>query len=88
MMLDGLEEAYEKGRSMGDFGEAAAQAYQFTRDDQEAFAIENLTRARKAIESGAFRAEITPISVPVKGGDRLVENDEHALKVSRRRSPP
>jgi acetyl-CoA C-acetyltransferase len=87
MMLDGLEDAYEKGRSMGDFGEAAAQAYQFTRDDQDAFAIETLTRARKAIESGAFRAEITPISVPAKGGDRLVENDEHALKVSPEKIP-
>jgi acetyl-CoA C-acetyltransferase len=82
MMLDGLEDAYEAGRSMGDFGEAAAQAYQFSRGDQDAYAAETLSRARKAIETGAFAAEIAPISIPAKGGDRLVENDEHPLKVS------
>ncbi len=87
MMLDGLEDAYEAGRSMGDFGEAAAQAYQFTRADQDAYAVETLTRARKAIESGAFAAEIAPISVPAKGGDRVVANDEHPMKVSPEKIP-
>jgi acetyl-CoA C-acetyltransferase len=87
MMLDGLEDAYEKGRSMGDFGEAAAEAYQFSRADQDQYAVETLTRARRAIESGAFAAEITPIAVPAKGGDRLVENDEHPLKVSPEKIP-
>nr|WP_298684284.1 acetyl-CoA C-acyltransferase [uncultured Dongia sp.] len=82
MMLDGLEDAYEQGRSMGDFGEAAAAAYQFTRADQDAYAMETLQRARSAIEGGAFKAEITPVSVPAKGGDRLIEHDEHAMKVS------
>ncbi len=48
MVLDGLEDAYDTGRSMGDFGEATAEAYQFTRAEQDAFAIETLTRARKA----------------------------------------
>lgn len=81
MLLDGLEDAYETGRSMGDFGEATAQAYQFTRAEQDAYAVETLTRARGAIESGAFKGEIVPIAVPVKGGDRLVENDENPLKV-------
>jgi acetyl-CoA C-acetyltransferase len=47
MLLDGLEDAYEAGRSMGDFGEATAEAYQFTRNDQDAYAMETLTRARK-----------------------------------------
>ena len=56
MMMDGLEDAYETGRSMGDFGEATAEAYQFTRKDQDAYAMETLTRARKAVESGAFKA--------------------------------
>ncbi len=50
MMLDGLEGAYEPGRPMGDFGEVAVEAYQFTRADQDAYAVETLTRARKAIE--------------------------------------
>ena len=62
MMMDGLEDAYETGRSMGDFGEATAEAYQFTRADQDAYAMETLTRARKAVEGGAFKAEIAPIT--------------------------
>src|SRR6201989_549042 len=60
MLLDGLEDAYEKGRSMGDFGEATAEAYQFTRKDQDEYAMETLRRARHAVESGAFANEITP----------------------------
>ena len=81
MMMDGLEDAYETGRSMGDFGEATAEAYQFTRKDQDAYAMETLTRARKAVESGAFRAEIAPITLTEKAGPRVVANDEHPLKV-------
>src|ERR1700723_2536748 len=54
MMLDGLEDAYEGGRSMGDFGEATAQAYQFSRADQDSYAIETLSRAKRAIADGAF----------------------------------
>jgi acetyl-CoA C-acetyltransferase len=87
MMLDGLEDAYEPGRPMGDFGEAAAEAYHFTRGDQDAYAIETLTRARRAIESGAFKAEIVPVAVPVKGGEKLVDTDEHPLKVSPEKIP-
>lgn len=87
MMLDGLEDAYEKGRSMGDFGEAAAQAYQFSRDDQDAYAVETLTRARRAIEDRRFAAEITPVPVTGKGGETLVEDDEHPLKVSPEKIP-
>ena len=71
MMMDGLEDAYETGRSMGDFGEAAAEAYQFSRKDQDDYAIETLTRARKAVESGAFKKEIAPISVKEKAGVRV-----------------
>lgn len=82
MMLDGLEDAYEGDRPMGDFGEATAQAYQFGRDEQDAYAVESLTRARKAVESGAFAAEIVPVEVPGKGGSRLVADDENPLKVS------
>jgi acetyl-CoA C-acetyltransferase len=82
MLLDGLEDAYEKGRSMGDFGEATAEAYQFTRADQDAFAVETLTRARTAIQSGAFKAEIAPITVASKDGEKIVADDENPLKVS------
>src|SRR6478735_374327 len=66
MMLDGLEDAYEPGRAMGEFGEAAAQAYQFTRADQDIYATESLVRARKAIETGAFKAEIVAVPVAAK----------------------
>lgn len=82
MLLDGLEDAYEKGRSMGDFGEATAEAYQFTRADQDAFAVETLTRARAAIQSGAFKAEIAPIKIAAKDGEKIVSDDENPLKVS------
>ena len=87
MLLDGLEDAYEQGRSMGDFGEATAQAYQLGRAEQDAYAIETLTRARTAVEGGAFQAEIVPIAVPAKGGERLVEHDENPLKVSPEKIP-
>ena len=87
MLLDGLEDAYEGGRPMGDFGEATAQAYQFTRADQDAFAIETLTRARAAVEGGAFADEITPVTIAVKGGERVVTQDEIPLKVSPEKIP-
>jgi acetyl-CoA C-acetyltransferase len=87
MLMDGLEDAYEVGRSMGDFGEATAEAYQFTRKDQDDYAIETLTRARKAVESGAFRNEIVPLNVVEKAGPRVVANDEHPLKVDPAKIP-
>jgi acetyl-CoA C-acetyltransferase len=79
MLLDGLEDAYEGGRSMG---EATAQVYQFTRAEQDAYAVKTLTRAKKAIEVGAFAAEIAPVSIAAKGGDKVIANDENPLKVS------
>lgn len=84
MMLDGLEDAYELGRSMGDFGEATAEAYQFSRDDQNAYAVETLTRARRAIEEGAFRAEIAPIAL---ANGQVADTDEHPLRVKPERIP-
>src|ERR1700743_2599705 len=80
MLLDGLEDAYEVGRSKGDFGELTAHAYQFTRKDQDSYAMETLSRARKAVESGAFKAEIAPITITEKTGPRVIANDEHPLK--------
>src|SRR5579863_8475930 len=87
MLLDGLEDAYEAGRSMGDFGEATAEAYQFTRGDQDTYAMETLTRARKAVESGAFKAEIVPLTVKEKSGQRTLANDEIPLKVDPAKIP-
>ncbi|HEV7371314.1 acetyl-CoA C-acyltransferase [Arenibaculum sp.] len=87
MMMDGLEDAYEGGRPMGDFGEATAQAYGFSRADQDAYAIETLTRARRAVEEGAFAAEIAPMAVRGKTGDTVVEADENPLKVSPEKIP-
>src|SRR3979409_425538 len=87
MFLDGLEDAYEAGRSMGDFGEATAEAYQFTRAAQDAYAMETLTRARKAVEGGAFKAEIVPLTVIEKAGARTIGNDEIPLKVDPAKIP-
>jgi acetyl-CoA C-acetyltransferase len=82
MVLDGLEDAYATGQVMGDFGEATAKAYDFSRADQDAYATETLKRARAAVEGDAFAAEIAPITVPAKGGDVVIAKDENPLKVS------
>ncbi|MBX9400505.1 acetyl-CoA C-acyltransferase [Lysobacter sp. BMK333-48F3] len=82
MALDGLEDAYEPGRSMGEFGEALARDYGFDRAAQDAYAHETLRRAQAAIESGAFAGEIVAVPVADKAGPRLVEHDEHPRKVS------
>ena len=87
MMLDGLEDAYERGRPMGDFGESVVQAYQFTRADQDKYAGESLAWAQAAIAAGDFRAEIAPVSVPARKGDVLVSDDEHPGRVSVEKLP-
>jgi acetyl-CoA C-acetyltransferase len=76
MMLDGLEDAYEPGRAMGTFAEDTAQAYQFTRKAQDDFAIESVTRARKAQEIGAFDKEIVGVEVKGRKGTVSVATDE------------
>ena len=76
MMLDGLEDAYEPGRSMGTFGEDCAAKYHFTREQQDAFATASVQRAQAAIASGAFKAEITPVTVKERKGERVVDTDE------------
>ena len=80
MYLDGLEDAYEPGRLMGSFAEDAARQYQFTREDQDAWAIESLSRANAAIASGAFEAEITPVEVTSRKGTETVSVDEQPGK--------
>ena len=81
MMLDGLEDAYEAGRSMGTFGEDCAAKYQFTREQQDAFAIASVTRAQQAIENGAFAAEIAPVTFSTRKGDVTVTQDEGPPKI-------
>lgn len=81
MMLDGLEDAYQPGRSMGTFGEDCAAKYNFSREAQDAFATASVTRAKKATETGAFAAEITPVTVKDRAGERVVSIDEGPGKV-------
>ncbi len=87
MYLDGLEDAYEPGRLMGSFAEDSARAYQFTREDQDAYAIESLTRARAAIDSGAFAGEITPVTVKTRKGEEIVSIDEQPGKADPAKIP-
>ena len=80
MMLDGLEDAYEPGRAMGTFAEDTAGEYQLTREAQDAYAIESLTRAQKAQSSGAFDGEIVAVQVKTRKGTETVDKDEQPLK--------
>ncbi len=81
MMLDGLEDAYQPGRSMGTFGEDCAARYGFTREQQDAFAIASVERAQHAGEAGLFRDEIAPVTVKGRGGDVVVSTDEGPGKI-------
>jgi len=87
MFLDGLEDAYEKGRLMGSFAEDCAQHYQFTREAQDAFATESLRRAREANEDGSFAAEIVPVSVRGRTGETEVKQDEQPFTADLARIP-
>jgi acetyl-CoA C-acetyltransferase len=81
MMLDGLEDAYEAGRSMGTFGEDCAAKYKFTREAQDHFATTSVQRAKAATESGAFAKEIVPVTVKSRAGEVVVSVDEGPGKV-------
>ena len=87
MYLDGLEDAYEPGRLMGSFAEDAARQYQFTREDQDAYAIESLSRANAAIASGAFEAEIVPVAVTTRAGTETISTDEQPGKARPEKIP-
>jgi acetyl-CoA C-acetyltransferase len=80
MMLDGLEDAYEKGRAMGTYAEDCAAKYQFSREEQDAYAIESVKRAQAATNDGSFKWEIAAVTVPGKGGDVVVDKDEGPQK--------
>jgi acetyl-CoA C-acetyltransferase len=80
MMLDGLEDAYEKGRSMGTYAEECVAQYQFSRADQDAFAIDSVKRAQAATADGSFQWEIAPVTVTGRNGDTVIDKDEGPLK--------
>lgn len=87
MFLDGLEDAYEEGRLMGSFAEDCAEKYQFTREDQDAYAIESVTRAKAAAASGAFDWELTPVTVKTRKGEVTVTQDEGPQRIDPDRIP-
>ncbi|MDX1593674.1 MAG: acetyl-CoA C-acetyltransferase [Gammaproteobacteria bacterium] len=82
MFLDGLEDAYDRGRLMGTFAEDCAAHYAFSRDAQDAFAIESLTRAMKAIDDGSFATEVVPVTVASRRGETVVDKDEQPHKAN------
>jgi len=81
MMLDGLEDAYQAGRSMGTFGEDCAAKYHFTREQQDAFAMASVQRAQDAIQNGGFAKEIAPVTVKTRAGEVVVSTDEGPGKI-------
>ena len=76
MFLDGLEDAYEAGRAMGTFAQDTADAYQLSRQAQDEYTLESLSRAKTAITDGAFAAEIAPVTISGRKGDVVVDTDE------------
>jgi len=87
MFLDGLEDAYDRGRLMGTYAEDTARHYQFTREAQDAFAVESLSRAKRASQEGRFKGEIVPVSVRSRAGEALVETDEQPFKADLAKIP-
>jgi acetyl-CoA C-acetyltransferase len=87
MFLDGLEDAYDKGRLMGTFAEDCAEAYQFTREAQDAYAVASLTRATKAIADGSFEREVVPVVVKAGKAEQVVNRDEQPGKAKPEKIP-
>ena len=87
MFLDGLEDAYDKGRLMGVFAEDCAQELKFTREEQDEYALSSLARAQKATAEGHFAAEITPVTAKADKQDREIHHDELPLKATPDRIP-
>jgi len=87
MLMDGLEDAYEKGRPMGYFAEQCAKHYGFTREQQDQYAITSLERAQTAIHNHDFINEIVPITIHTRQGDITVDTDEHPLTVKVEKIP-
>jgi acetyl-CoA C-acetyltransferase len=80
MAMDGLEDAYERGKAMGVFAESCAAKYGFTREAQDAYAIASTTRAKAANQDGRFDWEIAPVTLPGKAGDTVIKHDEQPFK--------
>jgi len=87
MFLDGLEDAYDKGRLMGTYAEDCAEANGISRQAQDAYTVESLTRAQQAISNGRFAAEIVPLQVTVGKEQRLISNDEQPPKARLEKIP-
>lgn len=87
MFLDGLEDAYDKGRLMGTFAEDCAEAYQFSREAQDAYAVASLTRATKAIADGSFEREIVPVVVKAGKAEQVISRDEQPGKAKPEKIP-
>jgi len=87
MFLDGLEDAYDKGRLMGTFAEDCAQSFAFTREAQDEFALSSLSRALAANRDGTFDWETTPVTVSGRKGDVVIDHDEQPAKASPEKVP-
>lgn len=87
MMLDGLEDAYDKGRAMGTFAEECANKYNFTRKQQDDFAISSFERAQYATREGLFKNEIVSLTVTTKQGEQIIDKDEHPFSVNHEKIP-
>ncbi|MDQ2186407.1 acetyl-CoA C-acetyltransferase [Alcaligenaceae bacterium A4P071] len=87
MALDGLEDAYDKGKAMGVFAEDCASKYSFTREEQDNFALESLKRARAASDDGSFAWEIAPVTVAGRKGDTVIDKDETPTKAMPEKVP-
>jgi acetyl-CoA C-acetyltransferase len=87
MALDGLEDAYQRGTAMGVFAEDCAARYEFTREQQDAFAMESLRRARAATEDGSSKLENAPVTVAGRKGDTVVDTDEAPTKAMPEKIP-
>jgi acetyl-CoA C-acetyltransferase len=87
MALDGLEDAYQRGTAMGVFAEQCADKYTFTREQQDAFSLESLRRARTANDDGSFKWEIAPVTVAGRKGDTVIDTDEAPAKAMPEKIP-
>ena len=87
MFLDGLEDAYDKGTLMGVFAENTAEKYQFTREQQDEFAIRSLGRGKTANEDGSFAAEMAPVTVKTRKGETVVDRDEQPFSANIEKIP-
>jgi len=87
MALDGLEDAYQRGTAMGVFAEDCVSKYHFTREEQDAFSLESLKRARQASEDGSFKWEIAPVTIAGRKGDTVVDTDEAPFKAMPEKIP-